>query len=143
MHRRAYLLLSCSLLLLAACRKAPEAPQAPVAVDNRLFKASPAIRGQYGPYDEGIIGNGNLSVLFFYSAGDELSRQYDGLLANWFTKGEFPVSVYRVDFDAAWELRDRFGVEQPHTFLGIDGSGNVFQTVDDPSEKAIREMLAL
>ena len=143
MRKRAFFLLSCGVLLLAGCRKAPEPSPSPVAYDPRPLKAAPRFEGRYEGYQEGIIGDGNLAVLFFYSGSDDLSRQYDGLLANWFTAGEFPVSMYRVDFDAAGELRELYGVEQPHTFVGIDGSGNVFSIVDDPSEKAIRELLVL
>lgn len=144
MHKRAFFLFSCSLLLLGACRKAPEVPKAPpAAVDTRPVKRGPEFHGEYGAYRDGIIGNGMLSVIFFHAAGDPESKNYDALLTNWFLTGDFPVSVYRVDFDDAGGLLDRYSVEHAHTFVKIDGSGNPFEWVKEPTEKSVRELLTL
>lgn len=75
----------------------------------------------YRAYEDGVIGNGQESVLFFYAAWCPYCQANDHRLLTW--SGPLPVTVYKVDYDAETELKNRYGIATQDTFIRIDGTG--------------------
>ena len=97
--------------------------------------------GEYMTYQDGVIGNGEESVLFFHAAWCPYCIANDASLDEWYQSEVFPVSVYKIDYDTATELKQRFGVTQQDTFIRIDGDGNEIKRIGFPSESALRDLL--
>lgn len=63
------------------------------------------------------------------------------MLRTWYDDGGFPISVYKVDYDTASDLKVRFGVVQQSTFVRLDGDGNIVRTVSFPSPDILKNLL--
>lgn len=99
--------------------------------------------GVYTAYYDGVVGNGQTSVLFFYAAWCPYCRTHDTALNAWYNGDPNPaISTYKIDFDTAEALKAQFGVVQQDTFVVIDGQGNVVQTLSFPSDAAIEALIA-
>lgn len=97
--------------------------------------------GMYAAYHDGVIGNGETSVLFFHAAWCPFCKQADKDLTQWYGSTGFPLSVYKVDYDTQTELKARYGVTTQHTFVKIDGSGNAVKTIVGPSNTVLQAFL--
>ncbi len=95
----------------------------------------------YSSFTDGVIGNGETSVLFFHATWCPACKKNDGLLTSWYNAEDFGRSVYKLDFDTATELRKKYGVNGQDTFVLIDGSGNEIERVSFPSQSALRALL--
>lgn len=99
----------------------------------------PTKEGGYAAYEEGVIGNGETSVLYFKAdwcpycvrQHAELQRSY-----------EFPLSTYYLNYDTEGALKARYGVVQQHTFVKVDGEGNKVDLISFPSEEKLRTFLS-
>jgi thiol-disulfide isomerase/thioredoxin len=100
-----------------------------------------ASEGSYTAFKDGVIGNGETSVLFFHATWCPACKKNNGLLESWYGAEQFMRSVYKIDFDTAIELRKQFGVTGQDTFVLIDGSGNEIERVSFPSQSALRALL--
>lgn len=96
--------------------------------------------GAYLEYKEGVIGSGR-AVLFFHADWCPLCRSQDGELKRWYAAQEFPLSVYKIDFDDNVALRTRYGVTYQHTFVLIDEEGNAIRTIQGPSDTELIDLL--
>jgi len=96
---------------------------------------------RYTTYTDGVIGNGQTSVLFFHATWCPACKKNNGLLEEWYGAEEFSRSVYKIDFDTATELRQKFGITGQDTFIVIDGSGNEIERVQFPTDSALRALL--
>lgn len=97
--------------------------------------------GQYVAYKDGVIGNGQKSVLFFHATWCPACKQNNEYLTQWYGSEEFPVSVYKVDYDTATELKKQYGITGQDTFVQIDGSGKAIAQARFPSQSALRGLL--
>jgi len=99
--------------------------------------------GVYTTYYDGVIGNGQTSVLFFHAAWCPYCRTHDASLSAWYNGDPNPaISTYKIDFDTAETLKAQFGVVQQDTFVVIDGQGNVVQTLSFPSDASLEALIA-
>lgn len=88
----------------------------------------------YSAYHDGVIGNGQTSVLFFHAKWCPNCRQADADLQAIFGAGTASLPVYKVDYDTETALKAKYGVTYQHTFVVIDGKGNAVKTVLGPSK---------
>ncbi|MBI3332427.1 S-layer homology domain-containing protein [Candidatus Peregrinibacteria bacterium] len=95
----------------------------------------------YLAYQEGVIGNGQKSVLFFHASWCPYCKANDARLTSWYSSETMPVPTYKVDYDTQTSLKSRFGVTSQDTFVLIDGSGNEITRVTFPSESMLRDLL--
>ena len=95
----------------------------------------------YAALLEGAIGNGVPAILFFKANWCPKCRAHDEKLRVWYGTEEFPMSVYAVDYDNSLELKSRYGVVQQHTFVKIDGEGNLVDAVSFPTDEGLRDFL--
>lgn len=115
-----------------------------VAVTQKSAAAKPApvaMNGMYAAYHDGVIGNGETSVLFFHAAWCPYCQQADKDLTQWYGSTGFPLTVYKVDYDTQTELKSRYGVTTQHTFVKIDGSGNAVKTIVGPTDATLKALL--
>ena len=96
----------------------------------------------YADYRNGIIGNGEESVLFFHASWCPECKKADGSLQSWYPSNDL-IPVYKVDYDTETALKSRFGIVQQHTFVRLDGRGNVVKVVIGPSDSALRSLLSV
>lgn len=132
----------CALALVGckpATQKQDVAPQPKGEQTNEVTKGS--IAGDYMVYEEGVIGNGESAVLFFYAAWCPFCQEKDNSLRQWYTEAEFPMKVYRVDFDTEMELRQKYGIVQQDSFVLINASGEAVTTEVSPSLTQLKRLL--
>ena len=98
-------------------------------------------RGKYLPYEKGIIGNGEKSLLFFYAPWCPYCRANDGRLSAWYETEDIVINTYKVNYDAEKALRKRFGVATQDTLILLSGSGQVIEMTSFPSESMLRDLL--
>lgn len=106
-------------------------------------QAAQGERHMYAAYSEGVIGNGEGAILFFAASWCPICNKHDKALQSWYASNEFPISTYRVDFDAALELKKRYGVVQQHTFVRIDAEGNAVKTVSGPTDEMLLDLIRI
>lgn len=97
--------------------------------------------GEYRDYRDGDIGNGKDAVLFFHASWCPDCQRNDNNLEDWFSANYIPISVYKVDYDSAIGLKQRYGVVQQDTFVRIDGEGRSTSSKSFPSEIDLLNML--
>jgi thiol-disulfide isomerase/thioredoxin len=99
-------------------------------------------KGAYVAYKDGIIGNGEIAVLFFHAAWCPICKRVDGEIIDWYAAGgDGFLNVYKVDYDSSIDLRQRYGVTYQHTFVKIDGQGNVIEQVQGPTDAQLMVLL--
>lgn len=114
--------------------------------DNMMDKSSEGevmetkeLSGVYADYDASLVGQNESTVLAFFAAWCPSCVAADKSLS-W---AEVPsdLTVLKVDFDSSTDLRKKYGVTSQHTFVQVDGDGNLVKkwvggtTVDDIVEK--------
>ncbi len=88
-----------------------------------------------------VIGNGERSLLFFYAAWCPFCVQKEALLRTLYGAEDFPLSIYKIDYDQSTELKARYGVTTQDTVILIDGAGQALQTVVGATETDLRMLL--
>lgn len=95
----------------------------------------------YADYGEGVIGNGEASVLFFHAAWCPDCRVADTQLQEIFSTGLPTKSAYKVDYDSSADLKQRYGVVYQHTFVVIDGEGNATKTLQGATKAQLQALV--
>lgn len=115
----------------------------PAPAPTPVVKEEPvAANGTYTAYKEGVIGNGQVSLLFFYAAWCPKCQTNDALLTDWYGSKAFPVSSYKIDYDTATSLKSKYGVVQQDTFILIDGSGAEITRTAFPSQDKLMQLIS-
>lgn len=97
--------------------------------------------GSYGAYSPSVLANGRTKVLFFHAAWCPICRNADAQLTAWYQTHPYPLSVYKVDYDTATELKQRYGVTYQHTFVQVDGQGNALKVLQGPTDAQLQALL--
>lgn len=97
----------------------------------------------YQELTDGVIGNGENAVLFFYAGWCGTCVKKDAMLSEWYSAEEFPVKAYRVDFDSEEGLRRKYNVSMQDTFVLIDGTGKMVKSAVKPDKAQLKRMLYL
>ncbi|MBP9773274.1 MAG: thioredoxin family protein [Candidatus Peribacteraceae bacterium] len=90
-------------------------------------------KGQYLDYADGVIGNGQTSILFFKANWCPSCKAADKYLTQLYGSQDVPQTVYKVDYDTQKELKQRYGIVYQHTFVFIDGTGKALKTILGPT----------
>jgi thiol-disulfide isomerase/thioredoxin len=154
-HYRLILVLSFPLLL-AACfpvqKKQDVQPSS--AASSALFSSASVMqkssvssvskeamkKGVYSAYRDGVIGK-ERAVLFFHAAWCPECRESDAELRDLYEKNPPAISTYKVDYDTAIELKQRYGVVTQHTFVLVAPDGTALQTIIGPSHEKLLSLL--
>lgn len=109
--------------------------------DKPADDAAAMKKAAYTAYTDGVIGNGEESVLFFHATWCPKCKANDGKLNTWYGAGEPTRSAYKIDYDSATELRQKYGITQQDSFVLIDGAGNKVDLVSFPTEAKLKELV--
>lgn len=97
----------------------------------------------YMTYNQGVLGNGEVSVLFFHAAWCPDCQADDKDLTAWYAAGvPYAASTYKVDYDTASALKQKYGVVVQDTFVLIDGKGEKIRMAMRPTDADIKNMLS-
>lgn len=99
-----------------------------------------------GAYVTGVTGaeaiaKGEPAVLFFHAPWCPKCVKIDPELAQLFASEEFPMSLYKIDYDTEKELRAKYGVTYQHTFVLVTGLGEEVRVIQGPTIDQVRELL--
>ena len=97
--------------------------------------------GQYKDYETGDVPNGKDAILFFHASWCPDCQRNDNNLKDWYKANYIPLSVYKIDYDSAIGLKQKYGVVQQDTFVRIDGEGNKVASTSFPTEVELLKML--
>jgi thiol-disulfide isomerase/thioredoxin len=120
-------------------------------VDNRGQKEDPMVMGVYHDYTvsglpKSVLTDGTTKVLFFHAAWCPACKLADEYvhkeLLNGRFKGEALRSIYKLDYDREGALKDRYGVVYQHTFVKVDGEGNMLASVQGPTNEELYQFVA-
>ncbi len=95
----------------------------------------------YASYSSGVIGNGEISLLFFYDKTSSASKATDASLKAMYKLGTPNITTYLVTFDASATLEKKYGITESNTLMLIDGKGVVLKTIVDPTETDLSALL--
>jgi len=80
--------------------------------------------GVYTDYDSALLGQTENTVLFFHASWCPSCRAADAALLNEdFAQSD--ITLLKVDFDTARDLRKKYGVTGQHTFVQVDKDGEL------------------
>lgn len=99
----------------------------------------PVQEGRYAAYEEGVIGNGETSVLYFKADWCPYCVRQHAELQRSYTS---PLSTYYLNYDTEGTLKARYGVVQQHTFVKIDGEGNKVDAISFPDAEKLSTFLS-
>ncbi|MDP6561944.1 MAG: thioredoxin family protein [Candidatus Peribacteraceae bacterium] len=118
------------------------APKVAVAEPTQAAEPTQVVQdGSYTQYADGVIGNGQESVLFFHATWCPKCKENDGRLKEFYGSSDYPRSVYKIDYDTSTDLKSQYGIIGQDTFILIDGNGNEVKRVRFPSREALRDLL--
>ena len=113
------------------------------SVDTMQPDAAAMTKGEYVAYREGVIGDGQTSVLFFHATWCPVCKRADTSLRGWYAGDDALLTTYKVDYDTYKELKKRYGITYQHTFVKIDGQGNALGKLEGPSDIDLLAFLRL
>ena len=97
--------------------------------------------GSYVMYQEGMIGNGEPAILFFHAGWCPKCKTHDELLTKLYSENDYKISVLKVDYDSASDLKTQYGVLQQHTYVVVDGYGEKIDSAAYPTDDELEGML--
>ncbi len=95
----------------------------------------------YAAFAPAMLTDGVPKVLFFHAAWCPKCVQQDKVLEGWYPSADFAYSTYKIDYDSAAELKQRYGVVQQHTYVTVDGQGNKISAVSFPGDDELKALL--
>jgi thiol-disulfide isomerase/thioredoxin len=103
-------------------------------------------KGVYTAYTPAALTDGKTKVLFFHAGWCPVCKAGDAKLKEWYGADGFPLTVYKVDYDSNVDLRSQYGGSQygvtyQHTFVKVDGQGNLIEKIQGPSDSALQTLL--
>jgi thiol-disulfide isomerase/thioredoxin len=106
------------------------------------FPTDSVVNGVYTNYEEGVIGNGEISVLFFHAAWCPQCKRKEEWLNMLYKNKSVGVSTYKIDFDTADELKQSYAIQMQDTFVVIGGDGSAISTENSLSAPALAHTLS-
>lgn len=100
-------------------------------------------RGTYTAYSPSVLQNGKTKVLFFHATWCPICKEADKKLRDWYdNQGGFAMSVYQTDYDTEKALKAKYGVTFQHTFVKVDGQGNLLEKLEGPTDDQLKQLLS-
>lgn len=92
-------------------------------------------------YTSNVIGNGQISLLYFHASWCPVCYQINKKLETWYRDGVGVVPIYRVNFDTETALRAAYDVTIQHTLVMINGQGEMIDYIYYPTDDEILELI--
>jgi thioredoxin 1 len=116
-------------------------------MDNgAMRKVDVVAKGEYKDYSKealpaSVLSNGETKVLYFYASWCPVCKRIDTLLTGWYAGDAKNVATYKINFDDEKALRQKYGVTYQHTFVKIDGEGNVLEINRGPTDDELKVLI--
>ncbi len=88
-----------------------------------------------------VLADGNTKVLFFHASWCPTCKIADTTLTSWYVNGEGMLTVYKINYDNEAALKQKYGVTYQHTFVKVDGEGNMIEKKQGPSDDVLKTLL--
>ena len=88
-----------------------------------------------------VLTDGKTKVLFFHASWCPICKAANQTLTSWYTDGNGLLTTYKIDYDKEKMLKKKYGVTYQHTFVKIDGKGNVIKSITGPSDDVLKDLL--
>lgn len=112
-----------------------------MASSSVMTNTQPAKASAYLAYANGIIGNGEKAVLFFFNPKNTSSVDFDTAIKSIYRSSSPSLQTYRVDFSAESTVAKKLNVSQENTLVLIDRDGSVLKTVTITTKSDIESMI--
>ena len=113
--------------------------------DEGMMNSEEAVMEQSGPvyakYSDGVIGKGQMSILFFHASWCPSCKKADADLKEIYGTGGATVSTYKVDYDTQKDLKEKYGITSQHTFVVINGEGDAVKLIVGPTIDQIKTLV--
>lgn len=108
---------------------------------QQISSVSPVSAARYQDFHDGVIGNGETSLLFFHAPWCPFCVKTNTQLSALYSENSFSVSTYKVDYDSSIDLRQQYGVIVQDTVVLIDGEGKMIRSILHPTEADFLSLL--
>jgi thiol-disulfide isomerase/thioredoxin len=90
-----------------------------------------------------ILTDGKTKVLFFHAAWCPSCKKADGELTQWYESDEAngALLLYKINYDKEKDLIAKYGVTYQHTFVKVDGQGNLIEKIQSPNLDDIEKLV--
>ncbi len=88
-----------------------------------------------------VLTDGATKVLFFHASWCPTCKAGDATLTSWYTAGGEMVTTYKINYDTEKMLAQKYGVTYQHTFVKVDGQGNMIEKIQGPSNDQLEALL--
>lgn len=88
-----------------------------------------------------VLMDGATKVLYFYASWCPTCKAGDATLTSWYAAGGEMLSTYKINYDTESALKQKYGVTSQHTFVKVDGQGNVIEKIMGPSNDQMKALL--
>ena len=88
-----------------------------------------------------ILTDGTTKVLFFHASWCPICKAANQTLTSWYSDGKGLLTLYKVNYDNEKALKAKYGVTYQHTFVKIDGKGNLIKSITGPSDDVLKDLL--
>ena len=88
-----------------------------------------------------VLADGKTKVLFFHASWCPICKTANQTLTSWYVHGEGMLTVYKINYDTEKSLEQKYGVTYQHTFVKVDGKGNLIKLMTGPSDDELKALL--
>ncbi|MSR68076.1 thioredoxin [Candidatus Peribacteria bacterium] len=89
-----------------------------------------------------VLTDGTTKVLYFFAAWCPTCKKGNQTLTSWYAGGgKGMVTVYKLNYDEEKALKQKYGVPYQHTFVKVDGKGNMIEKKEGPSDEVLKALL--
>ena len=88
-----------------------------------------------------VLTDGKTKVLYFFAAWCPICHQTNITLSSWYGQNNALLTTYKINYDTEKTLEQKYGVTHQHTFVKVDGQGNVIKMLEGPSDQDLQDFL--
>jgi thiol-disulfide isomerase/thioredoxin len=120
---------------------APVEPTVPQVQTRPTDRPAVATTSQFRIYSPEAAALEETSLLFFAASWSSRSNALEQFLRDAYSQERLRMTTFKVDFDAANDLKTRYGVSSQDTFVHIDQRGKALEIINNPTESRLLELL--
>lgn len=88
-----------------------------------------------------VLTDGKTKVLYFFASWCPTCKKANQTLTSWYVDGKGMLTVYKINYDEEKSLEQKYGVTYQHTFVKVDGQGNMIEKIQGPSDEELKRLL--
>lgn len=88
-----------------------------------------------------VVMDETTKVLFFHASWCPTCKAADSSLASMYADGAGKLTTYKINYDTEKALATKYGVTYQHTFVKVDGAGNMIEKIQGPTNDQLAALL--